>query len=280
MNLCVIIVLYNPTIDQVKNKANTLKNISTIFIDNSESPFSGFDLNENFVNFHYIHNEANIGIAAAHNKGIKIAKTLYKADYVLLLDQDSDPGPSFIHNSLKDIQLAKDLNFAVIAPQLVNLKNHVKYKLDLKKNVKQNFKIAKKSSSSGSLIPVKAFNAVGDFKESLFIDLVDSEWCWRANSLGYVCLVSNINTLFHDIGEQDIHFLGLHFIRSKPIRMFYQYRNWLLLIKEKHVPIKWKLTESIKKILFIVLILFHSPTKQDIYQIIRGIFQGIRYKLE
>ena len=257
-----------------------MENISTIFIDNSESPFSGFDLNENFVNFHYIHNEANIGIAAAHNKGIKIAKTLYKADYVLLLDQDSDPGPSFIHNSLKDIQLAKDLNFAVIAPQLVNLKNHVKYKLDLKKNVKQNFKIAKKSSSSGSLIPVKAFNAVGDFKESLFIDLVDSEWCWRANSLGYVCLVSNINTLFHDIGEQDIHFLGLHFIRSKPIRMFYQYRNWLLLIKEKHVPIKWKLTESIKKILFIVLILFHSPTKQDIYQIIRGIFQGIRYKLE
>jgi rhamnosyltransferase len=280
MNLCVIIVLYNPTIDQVKNKANTLKNISTIFIDNSESPFSGFDLSENFLNFHYIHNEANIGIAAAHNKAIKIAKTLYKADYVLLLDQDSDPGPSFIDNSLKDIQLAKDLNFAVIAPQLVNLKNHVKYKLDLKGNVKQNFKIAKKSSSSGSLIPVKAFNAVGDFKESLFIDLVDSEWCWRANSLGYVCLVSNINTLFHDIGEQDIHFLGLHFIRSKPIRMFYQYRNWLLLIKEKHVPIKWKLTESIKKILFIVLIFFHSPTKQDIYQIIRGIFEGIRYKLE
>lgn len=280
MNLSVIIVLYNPTIEQVKNKSNTLKNISTIFIDNSESPFSGFDLNENFLNFHYIHNEANIGIAAAHNKGIKIAKTLYKADYVLLLDQDSDPGPSFIHNSLKDIQLAKDLNFAVIAPQLVNLKNLVKYKLDLKRNVKQNFKIANKSSSSGSLIPVKAFNAVGDFKESLFIDLVDSEWCWRANSLGYVCLVSNINTLFHDIGEQDIHFLGLHFIRSKPIRMFYQYRNWLLLIKEKHVPIKWKLTESIKKILFIVLIFFHSPTKQDIYQIIRGIFEGIRYKLK
>lgn len=279
MNLCAIIVLYNPTLSQVENKIKVLTNTPTIFVDNSKEPFETLVSNKN-ADHRYLHNGINLGIAAAHNIGIETAKKEFKADYVIILDQDSDLNLFFIENCRKDLEMARDLNFAVISPRLINIKNNIEYKLDVKGSIGQNFKIVNKASSSGSLIPVKTFDIIGNFNENLFIDLVDSEWCWRANSLGFECLVSNTNILFHDIGEQDINFLGLHFIRSKPIRMFYQYRNWLILIKEKHIPVRWKLAESIKKIIFIVLLLFHSPTKQDIYQIIRGISEGVRTKLE
>jgi len=278
MNLCAVVVLFNPTLDQVENKIKVLKNIPVIFIDNSNDPFEDWDFNVNALNIHYHYNGMNLGIAAAHNKGIEIAETLYKADYVLILDQDSDVGPFFLQNCTRDLELAENMNFAVIAPQLVNMKNQTKYKLDRKGTKTGNFETVNKASSSGSIIPIKTFNEIGKFKESLFIDLVDSEWCWRANFLGYLCLVSETNTLYHDIGEDDIHFMGLHFIRSKPPRMYYQYRNWLYLIRQKHVPIKWKIVESTKKILFIVIILFHSPTKQEFSNIFRGISEGFQNK--
>lgn len=35
--------------------------------------------------------------------------------------------------------------------------------------------------SSGSIIPLKKFREVGLYNDKLFIDFVESEWCWRAS---------------------------------------------------------------------------------------------------
>ena len=45
--------------------------------------------------------------------------------------------------------------------------------------------------SSGTLIHVDAFKAVGLMMEELFIDYVDLEWGLRAKKMGYHCFVAN-----------------------------------------------------------------------------------------
>ncbi|MFX8766500.1 glycosyltransferase family 2 protein, partial [Acinetobacter baumannii] len=44
--------------------------------------------------------------------------------------------------------------------------------------------------SSGSLISVEALKAVGLMRDYYFIDYVDTEWCLRAEYLGYKNFVS------------------------------------------------------------------------------------------
>lgn len=57
--------------------------------------------------------------------------------------------------------------------------------------------------SSGSLIPVDALVEVGMNNSSLFIDLVDFEWCYRAKYAGYHVLMTSNVTMKHNVGLTD-----------------------------------------------------------------------------
>ena len=60
--------------------------------------------------------------------------------------------------------------------------------------------------SSGSLIPKKAFIEIGGMEEDLFIDLVDYEWCWRAQKQGFSTFVTKEVKMAHRLGEDVITF--------------------------------------------------------------------------
>ena len=61
--------------------------------------------------------------------------------------------------------------------------------------------------SSISLIPCKVFNIVGGFDESLFIDGVDNEWCWRAwHKCGLRSFIVEDAEIGHMLGEGDRFF--------------------------------------------------------------------------
>jgi rhamnosyltransferase len=84
--------------------------------------------------------------------------------------------------------------------------------------------------SSGSLVNLKYVKNVGLHDERLFIDLVDHEYCLRANRKGYQIVIANRARMRHRLGRmEERRFLGMRFYPThhSPLRKYYKARNSL-----------------------------------------------------
>lgn len=75
------------------------------------------------------------------------------------------------------------MTVGAIGPRAFNRCENKEYRGNVKKGKKINNEITEVSEliSSASLIAISNFEKVGLMDETLFIDGVDHEWCWRAN---------------------------------------------------------------------------------------------------
>ena len=82
--------------------------------------------------------------------------------------------------------------------------------------------------TSGNLVKAGALAKTGLFKEDLFIDYVDHEFCLRCRKKGLVVLESRTVILNHNLGETEKYTrLGLtfHATNHSPLRRYYNARN-------------------------------------------------------
>jgi GT2 family glycosyltransferase len=56
--------------------------------------------------------------------------------------------------------------------------------------------------TSGNLLKVSAFERIGGFREDLFIDSVDFDFCLRLKKSGYRIMRCNQAILYHSLGER------------------------------------------------------------------------------
>lgn len=126
----------------------------------------------------------NIGIAAAQNYGVRYAIE-NNFDYLFFLDQDSISPANIINELLLqyDYLCSNFMTVGAIGPRAFNRCENKEYRGNVKKGKKINNEITEVSEliSSASLIAISNFEKVGLMDETLFIDGVDHEWCWRAN---------------------------------------------------------------------------------------------------
>ena len=90
--------------------------------------------------------------------------------------------------------------------------------------------------TSGSILRLSAFSAVGGFDEALFIDEVDLEYCYRCVSAGYRTLLLQEIFLEHSLGVSKpvrSPLTGKVTSRSfhNPLRVYYMVRNYLYINK-------------------------------------------------
>ena len=238
----IIIVTYEPNADQFKNYLlnNSKCDVEIFIIDNSESNGSiKFISQLGSDQIQVIQNYKNIGIAAAQNIGLRIIlDNNYKYDCVIQLDQDSFIDQKTVNLLIDNYKSLNKLHkVAAVGPGQLN--DEVKEVVNMK--------------SSGMLIGVDAIKNIGFLDESLFIDLVDYDWCWRAKKMGYSLFLIPCK-FTHHLGSIH-HALGFYIISiPTPIRHYYQFRNSLRLIREFRTPLFWGLTRV--PIIIIKLILY------------------------
>ena len=269
--VCVVVVLFNPQSEQINNVEALSSNINVAAIDNSEEASK--------VNCaYYVPLLKNLGIAAAQNVGIKYAKS-EGFKYVLLLDQDSCVDIDFVYglyNAFKNIE-EFDSQVAYLGPVFIDKKSGQEYKNH--SNEEKDFTKVNALIASGSMISLNAIDKVGMMDESLFIDIVDFEWCWRANSMGYTGYITRNVTMIHSIGKEYHNWHGFVIGISAPFRYYYQYRNTLWLCRRKYVPFKWKLKSILRRILDLCLVpIVSSEGKNCLNYMIKGISNGLFYK--
>ena len=220
-----------------------------------------------------LHLRANLGVAAALNRGLDVAAQA-GAKWALLLDQDSIPGSEFVASLLEDA-LREECNSALVAaigPHIVLPRDGTDlpfirvgwlgdrhFHEGLGGTVDCDFLI-----TSGCLVRMAAVARIGGFDEGLFIDSVDLEWSFRARSQGYRLLGSFGTTLDHEIGSRSKMVAGvLRVVVHPPVRLYFMTRNRILLYRRGYVPAKWKGKDCGRMIMkFFVMCLFVAPRLQ------------------
>lgn len=215
-NTAAVVVAYN-----IK-KYILLENIKTyskfvdkvIVVDNSDRDNSLKDIQDSTIS--YIKLNGNEGIAKGLNVGIKYAiENGYL--YVLTMDQDS----SFSNNLIDEYSKNEKQDVIIYSPNyLIDRKK--------KKNYQKNVKYMYWTMTSGNVLNLQLYKKNGTFKEELFIDAVDYEYCLRARKNGYKILQCNKAILKHNPGITKIKkilFYKYKYGYMSPIRLYYQVRN-------------------------------------------------------
>lgn len=119
--------------------------------------------------------------------------------------------------------------------------------------------------TSGSLFSLPAWAAIGGFREDLFLDLVDTDFCLRARQYGWRIAVSAHAKLRHHRGsKQAVKLFGCTFYPAftPPSRLHCLSRNRIILIKKHgYREPAWALYELVYALKLLCDILFLEDQK-------------------
>ncbi len=273
MKIGMISVLYNPSVNMIRKSLDNSKGTDKlVIIDNSS--YSNEELiasmNKLQIDYVYIPNYRNVGLAKALNHGMKIIGS-FDLEWCLVLDQDSEVANDILNEYKQFILKHKTEKIGIIGPQYDYDNRRLRTLRGEKK--RQWFML------SGSLINVSAFREGGGFDEGFFIDGLDVDFDFRLVKSGYNVVQCLPAVIHHCPGKrQSIHFLGLniHYGVAEPFRYYHQARagvyNGLMHSKTYGV---YELGRKLVKIIF----LFDEKGKYlRMFQ--RGVIDGIHWYLE
>lgn len=285
-----VIVSFNPDHDRLRAllEAVVPQVAHTVVVDNGSEQKTREFLSalRRQSTFELIEFDQNRGIASAHNAGIRYAKD-QAYGYVLLLDHDSLPAPGCVSELLKAHRtlVGTGLAVAAVGPRYLDETSGVPAPF-LRYTRWNSLKIYPASVdevletsvliSSGSLISTRIIDVIGLMDESLFIDGVDWDWCFRASSLGYRLYGVAAASMTHSLGDSGIRLFKWKIPLHSPLRHYYAYRNTILLCKRRTVPFSWKLHFSIRLVARFVIYMVLSPHRlKRCRYILRGLMDGL-----
>lgn len=275
-NYAAIIVTFHPDTKHLADMCINLKKQvgHVIIIDNTPGDGRMTYIDDSI---HRIVLGDNLGIATAQNIGLQKAMEL-KCTRCTIFDQDSEVPDDLclVLSNDMDMLIQNGEKVACIGPRIVDLlENKVENSSDEIMLINNCF-ATKQIIASGSLFHLEYLNKIGMMEDDLFIDAVDHEWCWRANKLGYkICVSANVY-MKHVIGLDRGKVLVWNYIICSPIRHYYQFRNTILLLPRKYVPLKWKIKKIIELILMPFIYIFKGPDRSNrLYYMARGVYDGM-----
>lgn len=228
----------------------------------------------------------NIGVAAAYNVGVAKASAA-GASHVMTLDQDSNPDYDMVDRLLEGLDRWSAKNIAVIGPIYSDVKGGRGFfvrkralRLERIYGAHDGLICVDHVISSGSIFPIGVFEVVGGFRDELFIDYVDTEWCLRAISMGYSVIGSFDAHMRHDLGDAVLHIMGHEIPIHSPLRNYYLMRNGVWLMCRKWVGWQWRLIDGIRlSKMFLFFSFFHPQRMKSIKMMLKGLVDGVRGRM-
>ncbi len=268
MKLAGVVTLYNPSDTVMANINSYIDSLDVLYVlDNTECPdekvrqlFTGHE------KIKYIAFQDNMGIAYAMNYALKLAQNY---DFLLTMDQDS----CFDSGVMKSYK-SEIAQFEIANPNKVGVYS-VNY-IPSHDPVVPGHKLIDAAITSGSVIPVQQSIEIGGFDENLFIDEVDSEFCYRSKKHGFVIVEFPFIVLNHTLGHRTDHRIFCHrysAFNHNWLRKYYMMRNRIYVMK-KYPDIRFVyLKNTIKD--FIRVIHAESDKANKLRYMFKGIKDGL-----
>ena len=229
-----------------------------------------------------IKNESNLGIAAALNRGVRLAHR-DGAQWVITFDQDCRVEPDFVRRMLA-VRDEANLRFDVglIAPSSYD--ERTKRVFSASDGRAERWFQVKSAFISGALVRMDAFVEAGLFEEDLFIDYVDHEFTLRLLSQGFSLIQARDVLVTHRMGKLREHEFGRRKFTSTHLnaeRRYYISRNRVFCYRRFFwVEPKWVIRDLIafgKEIVKIVLV--EHDKKRKLKNIALGVAHGTRLRM-
>ena len=228
-----VVVLYNPDEKLLDNIESYINELSTLFIVDNTPNVDNTKKFEKNKKIKYIPLKENKGIAYALNVGAKEA-IKDKADYLLTMDQDSRFRKGHFEKMVKMLnkvyQHSELATFLGITPNKIGVVSpfHVTKRTEKSVDLVKGVDYPLEVMCSGNLVNLDAYKKVDGFKEWMFIDCVDFEFCFNLQIHKYDIVRFNEIKLDHELGDtKRIEMLGktLYSDNHSPIRWYYMSRN-------------------------------------------------------
>ncbi len=277
MDISAGIVLFNPDINRLN------ENISSIvvqcehlyLVDNGSSNIETVKkMLKQFDDFNItlILNKKNMGIAKALNQiTAKADDDGYK--WILTLDQDSVAPNNIIQEFLK---YTNKRNVGIICPVISDRNKGIEiYR-------KEGIIEQEECITSGALLYIDAWKKIGGFDESMFIDGVDFDICYRLRKHNFKILCVQNVILLHELGRiKYCRFLFWKVLvkNHSAFRKYYIARNTIYLARKKN-SCSEKIRSVFKEIKLILIVLAYEDNKKEkIQRIICGIRDGLNMNI-
>jgi len=272
MKIGAVVILYHPDSGLKDRLLTYLPFVEKLLIfDNSENKdyrnlVSGLPSQEKI---HYHSDHENKGISARLNQAAQIAIN-EQFDWLLTMDQDSSFANDNFQNFLTCLKnYTEKENVAVFGVQYLD------------PTTQSSTCLALESShliTSGSLVNLNSFRSIGNFDEALFIDQVDSEYCYRAIRKGYRIIQFNNIYLEHSLGKQSSYRSLKNLKKTKrslhsPLRLYYMTRNYFYMRSKYQKDFPAEISELKKDLLNRIKNNFlYSPER---FSVIKNVLSGI-----
>ena len=83
----------------------------------------------------------------------------------------------------------------------------------------------------------------------LLSDDIDIDWCLRAKKKNYAIISINTVITHHNLGQSSINIFGHNYIIHSPVRMYYYFRNAILLYKKEPFDVRWKFADFFRNLM-------------------------------
>ena len=286
-----IIVSYNPDknlLDSVNLLISQVEKI--IIVDNGSIEEKRKDISSikdiDNERIEVIFIEENLGIATALNIGVREALK-QGFNWILTMDQDSKASKDMVEKMFEvynNIDEKERKSILSIFPNFVDERIQ-----SIEENsVMNTYEYVDADITSGNLVKAEVFDKVGFFDDSLFIDLVDTDFCMRLNEKNIKMIKVRDAILYHSLGEsQSVKSIFGKFNTSNhsALRRYYMTRN-RFYIWEKYKDLNSFTLNRDKKLFkkeFIKIILGEKDKVNKIKMVFKGYKdykKGIRGKLK
>ncbi|OUN76834.1 glycosyltransferase family 2 protein [Bacteroides sp. An51A] len=269
------IVLFNPDIIRLKDNINSIgPQVDTIYLIDQHS-FNLNDIHTLISNIHYpIHltqNDNNMGIAYALNQLLLEAEN-DKYEWIITLDQDTVCPLNLIKELRQYIYMQ---NVGIVCPVINDRSFGIIDKDD------KPYTIVKTCITSASLTSVKAWRKVGGFDSSMFIDGVDTDFCYSLSRNGYIILRCNTVSILHEIGHNSFisNILGHKQVvfNHSAFRYYYICRN-IIYKQRKNKDFTPSVYRGLLTVFYrwILIVLYEKDKWNKTRAIIKGTYDGFK----
>lgn len=274
-----VVVTYHPDDGILDRLQRILPQVSgLVVVDNHSNPDSRSRLRqaEGWPNVTILWNADNLGIATALNQGVRrLGERGF--DWAITFDQDSLASDRIV-DALAEVyrRCAFADSIGVIG---VNYRNSTTgtpaFPLDL--FGEQLWRERDTVITSGSLMSLAAFDAVGPFCEPFFIDAVDEEYCLRLRRHSYRVLLTREPLLTHSLGSYTPVRLGrwtFAHTNHSPLRRYYVTRNRLVLARRYLLTEPRCVIDRLRRVLqeAVCIALFEQSKLSKLTAMLRGVW--------
>lgn len=221
-------------------------------------------------------NPKNLGLAAALNQACSWAMDS-GFDWILLLDQDSECSSNMLQRVSQTLAQIGDLKRVAV------FGCNYSERAEKHSSEKGLWTEVATVITSGSLLNIAAYRKLGPFREDLFIDGIDLEYCLRARRQGLHVLQGSESLVQHKLGSPSyFRFLGRRVgtTNHSPIRRYFMLRNEMAVWREywRNEPL-WVLRQLLSRVKSMLLMLiFEKERRTKLKFALLGLWDGLRGK--